>query len=212
LNVPFLFNSIWPGLAVWTVLYISDYTLTLICARLYRSGVNQKIAIEGSFELNPLFQRDIDALRRFSPRFLAMLGFTTLFLWWVWFLSLQSSPAFYAFVLGSWVLLEVVIHVRHLRNLATFRQILNQDFVRGRIEYSRKFTLRVSAFEILTFAGALLVIFAFTQSWFILGGVASCISTSIKHFRLAGRLNSATPVGMQQEVQQVAPIRNRCLT
>ena len=66
-------QNLWPWLAIWVVLYISDYTLTLTCARLYQRGVRDKIAFEGSFEITPYYQRDIDSLRLISPRFILAL-------------------------------------------------------------------------------------------------------------------------------------------
>ena len=72
--MPELFlDRLWPGLIAWTVLYISDYSLTIMCARLYQAGANQKMAFEGSYEITPYYQRDINSLRRLSPRFFAAL-------------------------------------------------------------------------------------------------------------------------------------------
>src|SRR5947207_12636171 len=65
----FFVQNLWAGLSVWILLFVSDYTLTLICARLYQKSVREKIVFEGSYELTPYFQRDIDALRAVSPRF-----------------------------------------------------------------------------------------------------------------------------------------------
>jgi hypothetical protein len=62
-----LLDNLWSGLAVWTALYASDYSLTLACARMYRHGVGEKIVFEGSYELTPYFQPDIDALKRSIP-------------------------------------------------------------------------------------------------------------------------------------------------
>ena len=62
-RLPELFlDRLWPGLLAWTVLYISDYSLTIMCARLYQAGANQKMAFEGSYEITPYYQRDINAL------------------------------------------------------------------------------------------------------------------------------------------------------
>jgi hypothetical protein len=170
--LPNLFNSLWPGLTIWSLLYVSDYTFTRVCALLYRSGVNEKLLIQGSFELNPYFQRDIDALKVISPRFLAMLLITALLLTLMWILDSQSTPEFYEFVLGSMVLLEVAVHVQHIRNFFMFRMFSKSDCVRGRIEYSRPFTLRTSSIELFAFSGLFLILFAFTPSWFVLGGSA----------------------------------------
>jgi hypothetical protein len=82
----FVSGSIWPGLLTWAALYVSDNLLTIKCARMYRAGVSEKFVFEGSYELTPYFQKDVDALRFLSPRFLAALvwgGLTLFLLWWV---------------------------------------------------------------------------------------------------------------------------------
>jgi hypothetical protein len=175
---------------MWSLLYVSDYAFTILSARLYRSGVNEKIVFEGSFELNPVFQRDIDSLKSISPRFLLMLLVTGLLLALMWFLGSQSMPQFYEFVLGSMILLELAIHVRHMRNFFMFRMLVKSDCVRGRIEYSRPLILKMSSCELFVFSGLFLMLFLFIPSWFLLGGVTSCCLTAIKHRALARRAAS----------------------
>jgi hypothetical protein len=52
--------SPWTGVALWIILYISDYYLTLYSARgFHEIGHFQ---FEGSLELTPQYQKDIDAL------------------------------------------------------------------------------------------------------------------------------------------------------
>jgi hypothetical protein len=195
----FFFSSVWPGLTAWILLYISDYALTIRCARLYRAGVSEKLAFEGSFELNPIFQKDINSLRRFSPRFLVLLCVTSGLLAIVWFLSSESVPEMYVFLSGSMILLELTVHTRHLRNLFMFRAILKSDCVRGRIEYSRPFILRISSGELFIFSALYSLLFVFTQSWFVLGGAATCLSTAIRHRRLARKAASKAPASVQPQ-------------
>ena len=193
------FSSLWPGLTVWVLLYISDYALTITCARLYRGGVCEKLVLEGSYEITPFFQRDIDSLRRISPRFVAMLFVSAGLLAVVWFLSSQSVPELYVFASGSMILLQLTVHTRHLRNLFMFRAMSKSDCVRGRIEYSRPFILRMSSDELFIFSAMFLLLFVFTQSWFVLGGATSCLSTAIKHRRLVRETASKTAVAVQSE-------------
>ena len=193
------FSSVWPGLTVWVLLYISDYALTITCARLYRGGVNEKLVFEGSYELTPFFQRDIDSLRRVSPRFLVMLFVTTFLLATVWYLSAQSGPELFAFASGSMILLELTVHIRHLRNLFMFRAMSKSDCVRGRIEYSRLFILRISSDELFIFAAFFVLLFIFTQSWFVLGGATACFSTAMKHRRLSRKASSKARAAAQPE-------------
>ena len=89
----FLVDNLWPGMVVWSVLYISDYSLTLACARLYRRGVSARIVFEGSFEITPYFQSDIDSLKVVSPRFVAAMLLTWVYLAAVWFLAVLPGTA-----------------------------------------------------------------------------------------------------------------------
>lgn len=179
------FDTVWPGLAIWIGLYISDYYMTLTCARLYRAGISEKIAFEGSFEITPYFQADIDALRTVSWRFIRALLCGGVLLVVIWELSVQSDLRLYEFWLGALISSELAIHVRHFRNLALFRMMAGGNAVRGRIEYSRFAILQSSTVELLAFAGLFLVMFVFTQSWFVLGGSLSCLSIAWKHHKLA---------------------------
>lgn len=193
----FFLNSLWPGLLVWTALYVCDYSLTIVCARLYRRGVNEKIVFEGSYEITPLFQKDVDSLRLVSPRFLAALALSGGLLAGSWLLSAQSQPEWYEFVLGVMILVQLSIHTRHLRNLFLFRAITKTGEVRGRIEYSRTLLLRMSSAESLLFSALYLILFAFTLSWFILGGAIGCLSVAAKHRSLSRKCVASAPNAAQ---------------
>ena len=187
----FFVDRLWPGIAAWTILYISDYALTIWCASLYKQHVSRTIAFDGSYELTPVYQRDVDALRLVSPRFVVALVTSDAVLALLWVLVRASLPLLYAFVLGAMLLLELTIHVRHVRNLSMFRDIAKGGSIHGRIEYSRPMVLRMSAVELVAFSAMYFIIFLFTQSWFVLGGAAACVSTARKHFILARK--SASP-------------------
>jgi hypothetical protein len=193
-------RNLWPSLVVWGLVYISDYVLTIMGARLYRRGVNEVIVFEGSYELNPLFRKDVDSLRRVSPRFLAALLLSEVWLAGCWLLSAQSQAASYEFMFGILILAELTVHVRHLRNLYMFRTINSTGGVRGRIEYSRALLLRMASAEWLIFSGVFLLLFAFTRSWFILGGVVGCSFAAIKNLKLA-RKHRIRPAEAVQESQ-----------
>ena len=196
-----LTDSLWPGLLLWVVLYISDYTFTITCARMYRDGVREYIAFEGSFELTPYFQKDVDSLRKVSPRFLVALAATLITLVALWMLSRLVWPAGYAFGLGALVLVEAAIHTRHLRNYFLFRRILAGGAVKGRIEYNRPAMLELSAYELLGFAGVYLLLFIATLEPFIAGGVAGCLSLAAKHFPRARAPRPERSKGVEGQAQ-----------
>ena len=187
-------------MVLWGLLYVSDYALTITCARLYKQ--QETIAFEGSYEITPFYQRDIDSLRVVSPRFVFILFLTLGALGFLWILN-ESSPApeLWQFVLGALIGGQLAVHMRHFRNLVLFRTINNTTLVRGRIEYSRPVILRTSSWECFSFSAFYLMLFVFTGSWFILGSVVTCFGLGVKHRRLAGKLHSnlaTTPQSPQQ--------------
>ncbi len=179
-------ESPWPGLIVWTALYISDFAMTMTCARLYRSGVNEMIAFEGSIEITPFYQKDVDALRLISPRFILVTVLTWVFLYAMW-LGSRSDGNFglYEFVLGAQICVQLAIHMRHFRNYFLFRAMLKGEGPRGRMEYGRTTMLRLSAVELYSFCGLFAVLAAVMQNWFFVGGAFACAVTALKHRKLA---------------------------
>lgn len=94
-----------------------------------------------------------------------------------------------------------MIHLRHLKNLFMFRAIRAAGGLVGRIEYPRTLILRMSSFESLAFAGAYLLLFAFTGSWFICGGVVGCLSVGIKHWLMARKHRATISVPVEASQQ-----------
>ena len=176
-----------PGILLWAALYVSDFLFTMLCARMYNDGAANQVHFEGSYEITPYYQKEVDALRLVSPRFLVALGATCalqLALWWMT-IRVLFVPQLFFFALGAMVLIEATVHIRHLRNFFLFRAILAKDGITGRIEYARPVMLRMSAVELFSFSAAYGVIYLMTGSWFVLGGVVSCLLVAINHRQLA---------------------------
>src|SRR4026208_1364411 len=112
----------WPGVILWIILYISDYYLTLYSARGFREIGH--FQTEGSFELTPQYQKDIDALKPVSKLHLTLLviySLAILGLWWL-FDTVFFYPWLYRLYLGMFLLIEVAVHTRHLRNVFIVRE------------------------------------------------------------------------------------------
>jgi len=182
-------RSPWPGIIAWALIYISDFALTTIGARLYHRNASSKIVFEGSFELNPVFERDIDSGKLVSPRFLLFLVLSSALFAIYWALAIPHNPEIYMFVLGAAVCMELAVHVRHLGNLFLFSPS-SASRLSGRIEYARPLILRMSSVQIFGFAILFAVLFTFTESWFVCGGMVSCLGLSAKHWTLARRAAS----------------------
>jgi hypothetical protein len=173
-------RNVWLSMGIWAILYIGDYTLTIIGAKLYRRSAKQFFTFEKGYELNPVFRQDIKKLRYFSPRFVIFLFITAILILIIWRLS-RPFPQLFTFIMGALVLIEVNIHIRHLRNIVLFRLVAQGGAVQGHISYAGWLSYRISAIELFTFAGLYLIVFFLTDSVFFLGGAATCLVTCLKH-------------------------------
>lgn len=175
----------WPGVVLWIILYVSDYYLTIYSARGFReTGFFQ---FEGSFELTPQYQKDIDALKPISRLHLIMLVLYSLLILFIWWLTKQLLffPWTYLLYLGMFLLLEVAVHFRHLRNISLISESRKNGGIEGRIFYRKWFSYRISASDFYRFAVLFLIIAILTYSTFFLGGAIMCFATGFKHNRLA---------------------------
>jgi len=181
-----------PGLILWAVLYISDYYLTIYAARGFREIGH--FQFEGSYELTPQFQADVDALKRISARHIALLVLCSILivtLWWV-IVRLLASPWLYNLYLGLFLLVEVAVHLRHLRNVFLIREIRRHGGVEGQISYRKWFSYRVSAFEFYSIGTLFLIVAVLSFSSFFLGGALVCFGTGLKHSRLAKKAKATS--------------------
>ena len=182
----------WYGIMLWIVLYTSDYYLTLYCARGFREIGH--IQFEGSFELTPQYQKDIDALKPISRLHVTVLILYSLLLLVIWLLTrltiyLEWS---YPLYLGMFLLMEVAVHMRHLRNVAIIREVRKSGGVEGQIAYRKWFSYRVSATDLYISATVFLLVAVLTYSLFFLGGAIMCYATGFKHARLARKAKVAS--------------------
>jgi len=126
-----IINNVYYSVGCWIVLFISDYYLTIYSAKIYKRNTNKYFEFEGSFELTPYFQKEIDELKKISPRFIFILVFFTLLLTVVWFLSFQfiMIPEIYHFFWGGLVISQLTIHIRHFKNIFYYKNISTKNAV-----------------------------------------------------------------------------------
>jgi hypothetical protein len=173
-----LTSNPWTGIVLWIILYTSDYYLTLYCAHGFREIGH--FQFEGSFELTPQYQKDIDNLRPISKLHLVLLIAYSLLLLLVWWITTNISVYMkwtYPLYLGMFLLLEVAVHLRHLRNAALIREIKKNDGVEGQIAYKKWFSYKISANELYIHATLFLAIALLTYSLFFLDGAIICYAT-----------------------------------
>jgi hypothetical protein len=189
-----LATSPWPGAILWILLYVSDYYLTIYSARGMKEIGHFKH--EGSFELTPQYQKDIDALKPVSKRHLILLAVYTLIIFLLWWLcaDLIGIPLIFTLYLGMFLLLEVAVHFRHLRNVFLIREVRKNGGVDGEVTYRKWFSYKLSAFELYLFSVLYLIVAFVTYSPFFLGGAIMCFGTGLKHSRLSKKTKQLTAV------------------
>ena len=132
---------------LWIVLHAADFYFTLLAARAYHRGAREVLQFGGSYELNPLFQNDVDKIRWFSPRFLITLVAValSLFLLAVMLRPAGTHPGL-PFLLGLILFTRLVVISRHVQNFFLFNRLRHHpEALKGSIRYGRKTIYRVSA-------------------------------------------------------------------
>ena len=179
--------SPWLSIGVWLVLYVADYYLTVWAAILYRQGANAHVVFEGSYELTPQFQKDIDGLRRFSPRFLGYVVLSTGIVGGLWYVANRWPDWRNMFLLayGGLVFRQLAVLVRHARNIALFRRLREHKGVEGRISYSTWLTLEMSWVELLFMALLLLAAAGVAGRMTLYGGAFAVFVTGLEHRKMS---------------------------
>ena len=182
-----VFAKIWIVLPIWLLVYVSDYYLTILGARYYKAGVREHIVFQGSYELTPEFQADVDALRMVSPKFVRAVLISTALIVFLWLVSREYPSAlfFFRFLCGGLILREVAVLVRHARNIALFRMAKEHQGITGQIRYERWLTYHISAVELISFAIVFLIVYLLTGSVSFLVGSALLVVTAFKHQKLS---------------------------
>jgi hypothetical protein len=178
-----LIENVWVAIATWTAIYVSDYFLSVWAAKLYREGASDYVMFTGSLEITPQFQDDISALKPLSLRFLRALVFSVVMIAVAWVVSVRWAdiPRAFSMLMGALICLEATAHIRHIRNIAFMKNLAGRTGLKGRIEYPRWLSLRLSSVEVLSFAVLFLVAFFVSGNWFFVGGALSCLLTGLKH-------------------------------
>lgn len=176
-------GNLWVALLIWIGLYISDYVLTLVGARAQAKRAAQSISLQGSYELNAYYVKDVDARRTISPRFILALAWTTFLLAMIWLIARLNDFGVDMFELafGGLVLLELAVHVRHLRNIFSFRRQMQAGEIQGTIQFARRYVYWVSALDLFLYAGFYLLLYLLVGRIFFLGGVVACGALGIRH-------------------------------
>jgi hypothetical protein len=185
----FQFDNFWLAAVLWLVIYPCDYYLTLIGNRLWTKHGQAHVEFEGSYELNTYYQKDVDALHRFSPRFFVQLLLWPMWLLLVWWLAdMLKAPGLFTAAAGYLLLLELTVTARHVRNIALFNLMKERDGIEGHIRYARWVSVNLLAREYGYWALLFLILFCLTGSWLFVGGTLSSLYMFVRYSRQGAKL------------------------
>ena len=162
-----------------------DWSLTHIGAAASRK-VRDRWASEGSYELNPTWQAEVDAGRRFTWRLVGVGVLLVALLLAMRYLMefAELDPAFFAVAAGAVLLLQAPTIMVHANNLQTFRDLTDPTAMTGSVKFSRWLVLRQAAWYLFRFAVLWLVLWVPSQQAFFLGGALSCLIVGARFSRL----------------------------
>jgi len=194
-------------IAIVVATFFADYLLTHLGARASRL-VSERWSVEGSYELNPTWEKQIDSGRIVGPRvFLAAallgaaLGAARLLAWPG---GEPLEPAIFAFFAGVMLLLQAPILMVHAANLQTFRDLRDPTAVEGGLRYRRWFIYRQGAAHLVRFGVLWLLLWLPSQQAFFLGGAFSCFAFGWRLWKL-GVAARAAPAGDAATAPSIEP-------
>jgi hypothetical protein len=183
------FNNLWLGIVLWLVLYTCDYYLTLVGNRLRMQYATPYIEFEGSYEVNPFYKKDVDALRWVSSRFLLM---ATLHVFWLILLWLMAEiikvPELFTIGIGMLLLPQLSVIADHFQNISAFNFMKVAGSIEGHIKYAYWMTVGLSARKFGSFALLWVALFCLTGNWLFVGGAIGSLRIFIRFNLLSAKI------------------------
>lgn len=181
--IDLLVASPWMVALSWAILSIFDFSATMLFSRAYREFLSATVQYERGVEMNPLFEKDVQQVKWFSPRYIVlMLGVTLL----IGFTGNWLPPKTFEMVAGTAILLVLVVDLRHIENLS-FVWFMKSDpeGFKGKIAQSYKLSQRRVAVSVFNTGVLYLIVFLLTGRVFFIGGALVSVLLAIRHFLLS---------------------------
>lgn len=187
----YLLHHNWIPALAWIILYTGDYYLTLYGARLRE--MQSVYNLEGSYELTPEYEKDVDSRRKLSPTFIAWLVYGVIIMFVPTITGCyEGMDRIYGFLVGALIVLELAVLYRHFQNTYMYKTLSRPDSgVTGSISLSRSYIYKSSAVQLAIMAALMLILAALTMSAILLGGAIAITGISWQHNRLSAKQKSS---------------------
>jgi archaellum biogenesis protein FlaJ (TadC family) len=180
-----LVGNPWLVAVLWGILSIFDFVATMLYSKAYREFLSASVQYEHGVEMNPVFEKDVQQLKWFSPRYIiSMLSVAILII----FAGMWMSALWFEALAGAALLLVFITDLRHIENLSVVWFLKSDpEGFKGKIEQSYKLSQRRVAIGTFNIGVLYLVVLLLTQRVFFLGGGVICILFALRHFLLSNR-------------------------
>jgi len=175
----------WLVAVLWGLLSIFDFVATLLYSKAYREFLSETVRYEHGVEMNPSFEKDVEQLRWFSPRYLiSMLGVAVL----IGFVGMWMPRLWFEFLAGSALLLVLITDLRHIENLSLVWFLKSDpEGFKGRIEQSYNLSQRRVAVGGFSIGVLYFIVYLLTGRIFFMGGALISVLYAVRHFLLSRR-------------------------
>ena len=180
-----LVGSPWLVAALWGILSVIDFSATLLYSKAYREFLSETVEYEHGVEMNPTFEKDVQEVRWFSPRYIILMLTVALL---VGLAGMWLPLRWFEMLAGAALLLVFITDLRHIENL-TVVWFLKSDpeGFKGRIEQSYKLSQVRVAMGGFNIGLLYFLIFILTGRVFFAGGALICVLYAVRHYWLSKR-------------------------
>lgn len=183
--IDILVGNPWLVALLWGLLSIFDFSATMLYSKAYREFLSVNITYEGGMEMNPAFEKDVQQLRWFSPRYLvSMLTVALLIVLAGW----VFPTLWFEVLAGAALMLVLITDLRHIENLSTVWFMKSDpDSFKGKIQQSYALSQRRIAVGTFNIGMLYLIVYFLVGRVFFLGGALICVLFALRHFLLSKR-------------------------
>jgi len=165
-------------------LMLTDYYLTILSVVLKDKKLSKFVVLE-EWELNPRFQEAINQKKLVNVTHLLLTVLISFFA--LCMTEINGLPrGFISFILGALLIKYGVIVGGHISNILwSYYVIRREDQISGQIRYTYEATLFSSMPRYLLPIFPLIIIYIYTRSLFVLGGICGILLLMINLIRFA---------------------------
>jgi hypothetical protein len=194
-----IFRNLWLVIPIWLLVSFLDHYFTFLAAREYKAGGKEHFLVEGSLELSPFHQKDVDAGRLYSPRALLVesIAIAVIVAFWIgWRTSKDPGAlAFMQFLIGGFIVVRLRIASGNARMFFTLRSNRRHEGISGQTQYRRWRVYRDAATGDFLLSGVFFGLFLFTGSPSLLGGSFWAVAAGRADLGTSRKLKLAAEAG-----------------